>query len=1356
MNQETLTLDDVALLRAMFTHRLPMDYSILDALGRKFPFSNQGCFELIQKILRHDDSELQKNDDTYVSYKKVGKKLPAHILKPKDYEYGTFNMDRPSDSKARYLPSFRLGSILKLGEKESGSKSKEVKDQKEEEDETKGTGKTKNGFFNIGHSSLTQNEKDERTFITRMLTQIYGQARHMSYFRHLLALLLSNDSQGLDGSEAIAGFHSDKQTSGTNLFLHTDSGKFIALLLDDFTLVPFTEKAKSIMYSKEMKNKSSILLKLLYQLLETSRSYIHGEINDDLEMLKTKIIMDWSIAPDDNHLDEKDLIDTLGHYLEVSADNITYNQLDKHTLQAMNQKVYKRGGLMTELMEKMESTELKELKRRYPEVSTIISKAKLTTNINYITWVSACYTLSNPGDYIKGSPTVEFTKSSKATAPNSEFTVLENFTTMEEYLAFDIDTSKLNDFSKDYLRTKVGMLVTGMRSYMDEHGEDSLSNPESSFIKALTHKGSGTKRKSAALGDSNKRTLDFIRNYQKYQQKDNLFTEIMQEKTYTSLRWQKHRRTRVVVPVTTPRQTIHYCKYFVEEAALRYDEHTSSKRNRGNANDSKLLFHATTHEALLSELDVRGMDTSIAALLYAYNKMAVILALIEVGPRIDKYFCSSSYFITINGRRYYIPALADFLMRAPSNDACAEVILNDILLKGLGSNKNDRVIQSNVFPTGGFDTSTNHTSTLLALIKMAEEKLYKVLGSPLDVATKLRLLEITIKVTFDINQQFSLDHSVQGDDIILAAFSDDERFSNMIVDYVDSVIAKSGLNLNKKISKIAGTYLQRRVMLGVEMPQPMRSGIYTEEKLDGLDLDFHTRWSSWIQQVLLLGSRSCFTRRLMGLLFSSFMVGRYLTIKSDVVGAFKQTPSRYITKSIIAKDYYTICFPFFYLQLAQLLPMPQYVTKYCKDICQPNIFAPLSKFNHHFIGKYFRKGTFDWDLELLEEHGYTMASHIIEHLPRISDIRTNRLRIDEVKTIYKDANVVYGSKDYLNVSTAQERLARVGIRLPKTVNALYAPENVLIEALTTEKLKDEIIELDRQFVEIFSNYITRYPRSSWMHDFKFIETNHKEVTQRVDGALFLSMPLKAYSNPQSMSSYLTYLFGPPQQEGSLISKVNSQLEILTPRGVNSLRLAEMVFEFYHKYASPAMVRDILISAGVKTAKISRILTYLSEHADSSNDVVALHVLGHAGNYYYNANLESENIFFDPIEGRRSKRINAVTSLFANYIFSSTYPLTKKIDIALPFDLLSRINKSDAALRTGSIMYSDGDFYTTSNVEGFYLDDSHLLIDYHTLEFKRKRDLLKQRMEEESLNGEINSSMREVLNTVASFKDRSSK
>jgi hypothetical protein len=1251
-------------VRSSNLREMPSTLGFLDFLGGKVPTTLDAQWELMQRVITLFDNHLLTTSPGYESFQVTLRDVPTHLLHGLPFLGNYINLKIPFSSQTRYVPSFKIGHVLR-------------------------------SFADVKQTTPLIEEK---RYFNVLLTQVYGQIRHQQLFQHVLGLLFSDGQTPELMMEKIDGFHDDAQVRETHLCFHSLAIRTLLAILMTFKRKPFKETDSGVEYDEGYYNSSSVLLKIMYQLLNVGRMYLHGEINGPIEAMKVSIIFRCSMQPDDMILDNKDDYLAYGEYLMSLYPSFPYMEYRSGDLspgmEVENVRSEYDDWISSQLRDKLSKTALPLAYNHVMQWEQRLKSASptdVTLKFNYLATCAAMSTLPILGDYIKGSTTTEFVKSAVFTAKPHLLTPITNLGMGGDVLF--PDETKMNYITHKLWTKMLDYKRQGIRMLIDKYGDDYFQRMEQMLIKDLTNKGSGKKKeKNSQDLASTKRTLEFIDQSDKYYDWQSLQRLIMETTTKSGYRFQLLRRVRLVIAFYTPSQVPRYIKKVVEESEYQLYDHSASKSNRGNAIDSAFLFNATTESGtVVDSVDIAGMDTSIQPTLYSYALLAAAVALQLEGVKCNQYFWATPTIMTVspNKREDVVNPLTLCLLKSLSPDAAAPRFVEDYVWSHLG--KPQLEIPTLVFPTGAFDTSSNHTALMITIIQCAIDELDQVrqrysgqqLKDELELWTpkepSLQKLQLQ-----DLNTHHLVDHRNQGDDIVTVVRSSNVWWAHYVTRFIHSYMSKFGFKLIPSTSRYYGTFLQRTILRGHELPKSGRIPPFTAER-SNLELDWSDRWASYLMHLRYVSSRSCFNVRLIQFGWAAFFFNRYITVSDTSVQSSGLHPH--------LRDYYRnfegvfvkVLAPMAYLIYGQFFPNIRLYGQYDSLLMSTSMAAPASRLTMSYVltmydkshGKDFHAGSLDF--EALRSDGWYMANFLAMHAPKLSDIRIGQVEDTELVRYVSKANKLFGLRDRFPAYMAGKRISNfLGLELPKSVSALYAPENVVLDSITAEKQKDELKSLDNKLVLELENYKPYIDLSSWMCFTRLVKPKNQpgmeSLSEFPPNPLFIPYrrnPLKALVSEHGEMMYHWLYSGPPRPTVSTASQLNRIFEINSMKGINSKRLSEMVVALWKKYMSDVMITDLLVAAGIQPRGTIQTLEKLHLAQVSNEEIIYDHVQNHGGQYYVSVSPDVDAYYY-VVDFKRFRRIKALYDVVAGYYLQAFPWQTSKVEISIPLRILNEV------------------------------------------------------------------------------------
>lgn len=578
---------------------------------------------------------------------------------------------------------------------------------------------------------------------------------------------------------------------------------------------PFYYKSShsTIVLSRNYESISSMVPLLWYLLCEVSVRTSTGLFDENLEA----IIVD--------------------HYLNSATTNFTGNMMtrrddyDKELDKLLHAPMYSYDidRLCARVMK------IEQLDGKAPKLDFPFWQQATVSDYDTRRLFSALYYLGHPPMYVHGSMALALERSAAATIPKNYTTFVQT----EAEMSYGTATSP---YSVNFLNS-ANDIFQEIVEMLQEHPPD-IEQLRYEFFSSATSNSAGVppevmaerrkalesdptipdELKKAIAGISSKRIGDVL-----YAMKDFSDPETyLHGGAYTAVagtRKQVDRRPRVIQMVATHHMLAGYVIYRMLKRAIELSEHSSSGKNSGDMRDMMKVLACTGRRAPCSSNDVAGMDTST----YHDHETLVTMACVEYIRKIDPSLRTTPVFVNEQKSQNGV-GIESVPIQVTVNNTLPIAIspIEFVLLMHLGPKYIPAFVRDDMFqdyaptslltfPSGQFNTSTQHTAIGVALMR----RMHKTLPPSIS------------------NYNIQVLDDVLGDDQFLGVISrlDNPPVTcNTLADTLQQALGELGYDTDPAVKPGCAEFLKLQGVNGAISQYSNRLPIFSSERGDGVDV----------------------------------------------------------------------------------------------------------------------------------------------------------------------------------------------------------------------------------------------------------------------------------------------------------------------------------------------------------------------------------------------------------------------------------------------------------------------------------------------------------------------------------------
>ena len=604
---------------------------------------------------------------------------------------------------------------------------------------------------------------------------------------------------------------------------------------------------------------------------------------------------------------------------------------------------------------------------------------------------------------------------------------------------------------------------------------------ESEFVGSLGTNSQGhkpTPDEAVALGMpkaiakmSQARLIAFIYNQEMYMSLEELLKAI-QRVPVVGTRSQIDRRFRIILMVDNGTQILSFGMLcFMNTVKPHFDIIAAGKQD-GTIKDMRLQLTGTGGDFINSSADVTGMDTHTLQTAKDIIRLCTIKAYGEV--EVSKYFCFSNLEVDVIDKntaeiltkKEHINAMQSALILMgyhsnPSQNQGFDKIFNVLAtLNGLG------------FGSGRFDTTTQHTLLLSAIVTQLVTKKAKEIG--VDVAAM-----------------------ILGDDIYQRLRTSNSETVLPILQTFQKALSEINYFIDLNMSRYYAVFLQQDAFCGTYLPSPHRISLFTNERNDILDQSPYQRLVSLKSLSQQFGTRSWSEVNI-----DSVIGSAWISMSSSFVTDIPKIHNKFSNFILPLFDGYMLGMPYFMLntQLCRT-GLPIIITHNTK-IEKSNQDEKGHQITYHTNGFHTALSgdgcfidvtqTFGditgitntihqlFNVPRIEEWGFFQAMYLAQTNPhqQITDQRKEEIGEAELETLVQKLELFQNAKKRQQSVFSEEILEQYNITLPDRLVYHKQPRERIINAVKEQpiKAKDYV-----QVKEYVTNFYDDASYSKWLN-----------------------------------------------------------------------------------------------------------------------------------------------------------------------------------------------------------------------------------------------------------------------------------
>ena len=670
-------------------------------------------------------------------------------------------------------------------------------------------------------------QDDDITYNAKLFLSVGNQSRWGDLWRQIFSAYLWMDTV----TEANAWRHTNLLGRDSKRFAtELETVKAISAILKRFDTLPwYIRFDKNIVIERTCTTKwHTSIASLLYSLLELSKEEKGCNVTPEAvkEMIKFRFQC-AKISFEQEMLNAKkvraSILKTLTFEL---GDNVRISRSEDYQSEQITQDVggeieiydNERKALMDTLKEKLPRGYLHYLLNKFKIIQTG-DASKNTETLRFLHGEAQIF--FNPGIYYDTAITLEAIKSIEAqikNIPNLPKPIEEvDLYGMRYTSRYNWDTGSpvWKIIKETYYKMLDGVIEVLQQKDFEEFFVSLLTNRsqgEKVSLNEFTSIDTSDDRIKLLKSVAQARLAVFCLAQEEYQNMDK-YLETLEKWGLCTTRKQNDRRKRVVVMVPNADQVAFAIVLRVFNALKKHHETIAVGKQEGGAYDMALQLWITGNKNSASVFsDVASMDASTILFLGSVFMQLISEYIIEHGLGPDKYFAAS----TTKAQVYELdkdqsvvkvfPALAISLFLVLGNIQNKRYHIKDPVF---GSTIE---INPQVFPSGRFDTSAQHT-TFLSIIADAVKKLME---------TKFGRGFMTL-----YERRF-------GDDAYTGIVTTDHRqlesYVRYYIDYTNELLTQACFEVEAEASRFYGDFLQQTAFNGIIIPKSARTSFYCDEQ----------------------------------------------------------------------------------------------------------------------------------------------------------------------------------------------------------------------------------------------------------------------------------------------------------------------------------------------------------------------------------------------------------------------------------------------------------------------------------------------------------------------------------------------
>lgn len=868
------------------------------------------------------------------------------------------------------------------------------------------------------------------------------------YLKYVFSVL--NQSRSISLSSVVLSlFYSSTCSVKDQLFIHrckqcySPFFRYFQDMFINYIRWPFFDNPKGMLWDMSVISSSS-LVPLLYALCHREVSYITGVISVGYFNLCMHNFYEWgTVSFSDLHLDQKGKMNKVTKLLHERLKN------DKVPIYMDNNVVGVREiGNIREYWYKDEKEELLNIIDNINSTRTYFNHIKflltLTFSINeLISHIMALECSTNPSDFKKSTPVLEYERSVKPIVNVALFNTLEKeeimnipitncftgiLSEMYEHVSNSVkdalDTLKYHDFLAEYYAR-----LTNNSSGMTRESLDKLLE-ESELAQNIPDLPTYSRYISALLQD--------------YELNDEALTyESVARPSKSGKREQNDRRSRFIMMVPNAYQVVFSITLTICQFYQKKSKFIASGKQTGTIRDMYEHLYATSEEnVIILDSDIKGADTSTQQalvqipMLCAFNTIqnnyigANEFLFATKGPIEVIHYHEDGSFTSFQKE---LNAIQTYFIKVQAAMRSVPFLYID------GNVVKMIIIPSDIFWSGMFSTASTHNTNFDSLTDIHTNRwLTSYVRFGLRFFGSILGDDLSIKYTFNYSDLNEI-------------FKNVDAFNESFIDLFHS----AGYEVEPETSRYKCTFLQQVSFCGKVRPKPARLSIYCAESRASRDRNPFAQLSEFGDILSEYSARCPFPIMTDVILTTLWIVNSEIKIydvESSIIKRFydKLKLNKDVTRFIeVQKDTITFIIPFVtkYLPNVNGTKLPKFY--YEGATLTPSYYSPKGSITYWMLSKIFLLNISKQDYQTLKER---YINHIMSHKIKTKNEKQKQVLSDDLITIPNSFLINYEKLSELGFTFGQWLYENQDKRPKMTKEELQNPHLKRLFSIGTSKL----------------------------------------------------------------------------------------------------------------------------------------------------------------------------------------------------------------------------------------------------------------------------------------------------------------